>query len=147
MVREAIDTAALAKRLRPALLRLARELRKESDALGVTSSQATLLGHVRDRPGLTLGELAALERITAPSLSGHLDRLEAAGLLERVRSTEDRRRVGLQLTAAGSRLLRQVRARRTTWLVTRLAALDDRALEDLERAMPALEALLDEDRA
>src|SRR5882672_10786844 len=109
MIREAIDTAATAERLRPVLLRLARELRKETEALGVTSRQATLLWLVREHPGLTLGELANLERISAPSLSGHIDRLERAGLLDRVRSSEDRRRVGLELTQAGSKLLRRVR--------------------------------------
>ena len=44
-------------------------------------------------------ELAEEEGISAPSLSGHVDRLETAGLLRRVRSTDDRRRVGLELTA------------------------------------------------
>ena len=144
MVSEATDTTTLAERLRPVLLRLARELRRETEALGVTSRQVTLLWLVREHPGSTLGELAALERISAPSLSGHVDRLERAGLLERVRSTEDRRRVGLQLTPAGSRILRRVRARRTTWLGERLGALDADQLEAVDRAVAPLAALLDE---
>ena len=144
MISEATDKAMLAERLRPVLLRLARELRRETAALGVTSRQATLLWLVREHPGLTLGELAALERISAPSLSGHVDRLERAGLLERVRSTEDRRRVGLELTPAGSRILRRVRARRTTWLTERLGALDADQLEAVDRAVAPLAQLLDE---
>lgn len=144
MIREAIDIPATAESLRPVLLRLARELRKETEALGVTSSQATLLWLVRENPGLTLGELASLERISAPSLSGHVDRLERAGLLERVRSNEDRRRVGLALTPAGSKLLRRVRARRTTWLAERLGALADDQIEAIERAIIPLSALLTE---
>src|SRR5579859_5972729 len=115
MIREAIDTAAVGNRLRPVLLRLARELRRETESLGVTSRQATLLWLIREHPGTSLRELAALEGISAPSLSGHVDRLERAGLLERVRASGDRRRVGLELTDAGARLLRRVRARRTTW--------------------------------
>ena len=144
MISQATDTGTLAERLRPVLLRLARELRRETDVLGVTSRQATLLWLVREHPGLTLGELAALERISAPSLSGHVDRLERAGLLERVRSTEDRRRVGLELTPAGSRILRRVRARRTTWLTERLGALDADQLEAVDRAVAPLAQLLDE---
>jgi DNA-binding MarR family transcriptional regulator len=147
MIREAIDIPATADRLRPVLLRLSRELRKESDALGVTSSQATLLWQVREHPGLTLGELATLERISPPSLSAHVDRLEAAGLLERVRSTGDRRRVGLELTPAGSRVLRRIRARRTTWLAERLAALDEDQIAVVAQALEPLSALLDEERA
>ena len=143
MIREAIDTHATAERLRPVLLRLARELRRETEALGVTGAQATLLWHVREHPGLTLGELASLERISSPSLSAHVDRLERAGLLERVRSTDDRRRVGLQLTLLGLRLLRRVRARRTTWLAERLAALDAEQLETIDRAIGPMAELLD----
>jgi DNA-binding MarR family transcriptional regulator len=110
----------------------------------VTSTQATLLWLVRDHPGATLRDLAALERISAPSLSAHVDRLEAAGLLERVRSKEDRRRVGLALTPQGSRMLRRVRTRRTTWLAERLAALEPSEVEAIERALEPLSALLPE---
>jgi len=144
MISEAIDTAATAERLRPILLRLSRELRRETEALGVTSRQVTLLWLVREHPGLTLSELAALERISAPSLSGHVDRLEQAGLLERARSEEDRRRVSLRLTPEGSRLLRRVRARRTTWLAERLGTLDAEQIEAIELALDPLLALLEE---
>jgi DNA-binding MarR family transcriptional regulator len=109
----------------------------------VTSHQVTLLWLVRDRPGLSLRELALEEGISAPSLSGHVDRLESAGLLRRVRSTDDRRRVGLELTDEGRTLLRRVRARRTTWLAERLAGLSDEEREQIERALPALYALLE----
>jgi DNA-binding MarR family transcriptional regulator len=128
--------------LRPVLLRLARELRKETEQLGVTARQATLLWLVKRSPGLSLAELAAEEGISPPALSGHVDRLERAGLLERVRSTEDRRRVGLRLTDEGVRLMRRIRARRTTWLAERLQRLDPAELEAVGAAMPALKHLL-----
>ena len=144
MVREAtLSSLELAEELRPALLRLARNLRKETEALGVTSHQVTLLWLVRSRPGLSLRELAEEEGISAPSLSGHVDRLELAGLLRRVRSTDDRRRVGLELTRAGRTLLTRVRARRTSWLAKRLELLSEEEREGIERALPALYALLE----
>ena len=62
------------------LLRLSRELRQETEQLGVTSRQVTLLWLIRHNPGLSLRELAAEERISAPALSGYVDRLEKAGL-------------------------------------------------------------------
>jgi DNA-binding MarR family transcriptional regulator len=147
MISEAIDTAEIAERLRPVLLRLSRELRRETEALGVTSRQATLLWLIREHPDLTLRELATLEHISAPSLSGHVDRLESAGLLERVRSSEDRRRVVLRLTPAGVQLTRRVRTRRTTWLATRLGELDADQLDAIERAIEPLADLLTEHRA
>jgi DNA-binding MarR family transcriptional regulator len=147
MIRDAtLSSLELAEELRPVLLRLARNLRKETEALGVTSHQVTLLWLVRNRPGLSLRELAEEEGISAPSLSGHVDRLEAAGLLRRVRSSDDRRRVGLELTTEGRALLRRVRARRTTWLAERLEGLGDDERGAVERALPALSALLEPGR-
>jgi DNA-binding MarR family transcriptional regulator len=135
---------AVANGLRPVLLRLARELRKETEQLGVTARQATLLWLVKRNPGLSLAELAAHEGISPPALSGNVDRLERAGLIERVRSSDDRRRVGLRLTEEGVRLLRRVRARRTTWLTDHLRALDPDELAAVEAAIPALERLLED---
>ncbi len=147
MIREATRSSLdIAAELRPAILRLARNLRRETESLGVTSHQATLLAVISSTPGLSLRELAGAEGISAPSLSGHVDRLEAAGLIRRVRSVDDRRRVGLELTKDGRAVLRRVRARRTTWLADRLGHLSDEERENVERALPALRALLGEPR-
>ncbi|HEX2344979.1 MAG TPA: MarR family transcriptional regulator [Gaiellaceae bacterium] len=137
-----LNAETVAADLRPVLLRLARELRKETEQLGITARQATLLWLVKRSPGLSLAELAAEEGISPPALSGHVDRLERAGLVERLRSTDDRRRVGLRLTDEGARMLRRVRARRTTWLANRLSALEPAELEAIDDAVPALQALL-----
>ncbi len=137
-----LNPELVADGLRPVLLRLARELRKETEQLGVTARQATLLWLVKRSPGLSLAELAAEEGISPPALSGHVDRLERAGLIARVRSSEDRRRVGLRLTEDGARLLRRIRARRTTWLTTRLGVLEPAELTAVEAALPALVRLL-----
>jgi DNA-binding MarR family transcriptional regulator len=137
----------VADELRPVLLRLARELRKETEQLGVTARQATLLWLVKRSPGLSLAELAAEEGISPPALSGYVDRLERAGLLERVRSTEDRRRVGLRITDEGAKLMRRIRARRTTLLAERLRALEPTELEAIGAAIPALHRLLGDDGA
>ena len=137
-----LSADTVAAELRPVLLRLARELRKETEQLGITARQATLLWLVKRSPGMSLAELASEEGISAPALSGHVDRLERAGLLERVRSSDDRRRVGLRLTAEGERLMRRIRARRTTWLADRLKSLDSSELEAVGAALPALMSLV-----
>lgn len=139
-----ITPESVASELRPVLLRLARELRKETEQLGVTARQATFLWLVKRSPGLSLAELAAEEGISPPAMSGHVDRLERAGLLTRERSPDDRRRVGLRLTEDGERLMRRIRARRTTWLAARLQTLDADELESIETALPALLRLVEE---
>jgi DNA-binding MarR family transcriptional regulator len=137
-----VDALTLANELRPVLLRLARELRKETEQFGVTSRQLTLLWLVRQRPGLNLRELAAEEGVSPPATSGSVDRLERQGLLERLRSAEDRRRVGLVLTPAGARLLRRVRERRTAWLAERLNGLSPDELAAVGAAIEPLRGLL-----
>jgi DNA-binding MarR family transcriptional regulator len=133
----------LANWLRPVLLKLNRELRRETRSLGITGGQAALLNLVQQNPGIGLRELAARENVSAPAMSGYVDRLEAAGLLKRTRSGEDRRRIGLTVTPEAARVLRTVKRRRTAWLATRLRDLDEHELEILGAAIDPLTRLLD----
>jgi DNA-binding MarR family transcriptional regulator len=139
------DPVAVASRLRPILLQLNRHLRREVHPLGVTGGQVALLGTIRRAPGIGVRELAAQERISPAGMSGHVDRLERAGLVSRAPSVTDRRRVGLQVTAEGERVLRIVRSRRTAWLSERLGRLEPQRLEALDAAIDSLAALLEED--
>lgn len=137
-----VDALAVANRLRPVLLRLNRSLRHEAHELGVTSTQASLLGAIGRTPGIGLSELARLEHMTPPTLVAHVDKLEAAGLALRARDDpHDRRRVGLSLTAEGQRTLEALRARRTAWLAARLATLSPDELATVETAIEPLSAL------
>jgi len=143
MIKEVtLSPDTIAADLRPIVLRLARGLRKETEQVGITARQATLLWLIKRSPGLSLAELAAEEDISPPALSGHVDRLEAADLVERVRSSDDRRRVGLRLTNGGLQLVRRVRARRTTWLASRMRSLPPEELEAIDAALPALARLI-----
>src|SRR5918997_2293396 len=103
-VKEVIDHVAVANRLRPILLKLSRELRRESHALGLTGGQTTLLVLIATNPGIGARALAARERVSPAAISGHLARLEGMGLIRR-ESAADRRRQQLRLTADGERVL------------------------------------------
>jgi DNA-binding MarR family transcriptional regulator len=150
MIKAANDPATrgsgtLANRLRPVLLRIARELRREIHSLGVTGGQVALLIQIQKHPGITASELAERERISAPGMSGHIARLETASLIERTRA-QDRRRIGLSLTPAGAKVLEDVRRRRTAWLSERLKGLGPDERDAIEAALPALEKLLEAPR-
>src|SRR5256885_16705215 len=110
--KQRLDAMAVADSLRPTLLRLARELRREKIA-GVSPHQVGLLVAIKYAPGVTVGELAAEERVSTAAMSKRISRLERDGLLTRTQSDADRRRVGLTLTDEGQRILRRVRSRRT----------------------------------
>ena len=138
----AANPVALANRLRPVLLQLNRELRREIHSLGVTGGQAALLIQVKKRPGIGVRELAELERVSAPAMSKAIDKLERAGLVTRERGS-DRRRVGIQLTAEGDRVLTSVRRRRTAGLAARLTALSPAELDAVDAALEPLISLLE----
>jgi DNA-binding MarR family transcriptional regulator len=136
------DLIALAEALRPGLLRVSRKLRREAQRAGFSAVDAQLLAHVFKHPGITAGAIAEAEQMSAPSMSAHLKRLEAAGWIEREPpSAEDRRRVGLRVTAAGLAAIDAIRAQRNSWLVRRLADLSARDRRALMAAADALRRL------
>ena len=143
MVSEVKEARETANELRPVLLRLARELRREIHSLGVTGGQVSLLEAIKRVPGITASALADRERVSAPAMSNHLARLEAAQLIERTRGGEDRRRVGLTLTGEGEKVLRSVRQRRTAWLTRRLERLSDAERDAIDAALAPLQKLLE----
>jgi DNA-binding MarR family transcriptional regulator len=140
-----LDTVAIADALRPVLLRVGRELRREARAVGVSPEQVSLLIAIKHQPGIGVRALAACERVSPPAMSNHVDRLERDGLVVRTPRPDDRRRVGLALTHNGQRLLRRVRSRRTAWLATRLRGLDPAELAAVEAAVEPLSRLLREE--
>jgi DNA-binding MarR family transcriptional regulator len=140
----ALEPLVIANRLRPALLKLARELRRESHALGVTGGQVSLLFQISRHRGIGVRDLAALERMSPAAMSGYVDRLERAGLVQRTPDRKDRRRHGLSVTAEGDRVLRSVKSRRTAWLAARLERLSPEQLEAVDAAVEPLLALIED---
>jgi DNA-binding MarR family transcriptional regulator len=136
------DPTTIANRLRPALLRLNRELRREIHSLGVTGGQVSLLIKIQKEPGIGIRELARWERMSKPGMSKYVARLETAGLVHRT-ELADRRRVGLELTSDGSRVLSSVKRRRTAWLAGRLRGLSPSELDAVDAAVDPLLKLLE----
>jgi DNA-binding MarR family transcriptional regulator len=131
--------------LRPVLMKLNRELRRETAAFGVTGGQAALLDIIRRSPGIGVRELAVRERIAPASMSVAVARLEKAGLVRRTADPLDRRRQALWVTEQGDRILRTVRTRRTAWLAARLKRLSPEQIAAVEAAIKPLSALLEDD--
>jgi len=100
---------------------------------GLTVSQLGVLEALLHLGEMVQSELAS-KLLTSPSnLTTVLDNLERDGMVERRRSTEDRRQVEVSLTAAGRERIREVfprHARRITELMT---ALDPGEQEELGR--------------
>ena len=137
-----VNEVEVANRLRPALLRLARELRREIHSLGVTGGQVSLLVAIKYTPGIGVRELAAQEKVSPAAVSKAVSKLERGGLVGRTASEQDKRRVGLTVTDKGHQVLRSVRSRRTIWLAERLKGLSPAELARVEAAIEPLEKLL-----
>jgi DNA-binding MarR family transcriptional regulator len=138
--KQQLDAMAVADQLRPTLLRLGSELRREKIA-GVSPQQVGLLVSIKYRPGVTVGELASDENVSTAAMSNRISRLERAGLVARTKSEADRRCTGLTLTDEGQRTLRRVRSRRTAWLASRLGGLSPAELAAVGAAAEPLARL------
>lgn len=79
--------------------------RKLDRDFGLTLPQLIVLGRVRDLGEVTSRAISLEADLSAPTVVGILDKLEAKRLIERYRSTRDRRIVHTRLTAEGRDLL------------------------------------------
>jgi DNA-binding MarR family transcriptional regulator len=131
------DLGETAARLRLSATRLARILRQQSDA-GLTPTQIAALATIGRCGPLPIGTLADEEQVSAPTATKAVDKLHAAGLVQRLADPADRRVSLVSLTAEGSGFLTEVRDRKTAWLATRLAELP---AADVDRLTDALEVL------
>lgn len=138
-------TAELAERLRLAMGRLVRRTRQEAVGGEATPSMTSALTAVVALGEPTLGELAAAERVTAPTATKIVARLEDAGLVAREQDAEDRRVVRVRLTAAGRRFVERTRARAGAYMARRLQTLSEEERAVLAEAVPVLERLLEEE--
>ena len=77
--------------------------------LGLTAPQRLAVRFVGRQPSLTPGQLAELLHLDPGTVSGIVKRLESSGLVTRVRSGGDTRRMHLTLTAKGQTVNRRTR--------------------------------------
>src|ERR1051325_10869744 len=81
----------VADRLHSASIPLLRRVRRRDDESGVTAPHLSALSVLVFGGARTLGELAAAEQVTPPSMTRIVRNLEADGLVEREADASDRR--------------------------------------------------------
>jgi DNA-binding MarR family transcriptional regulator len=119
-------------------------MRQEAAGL-VTPSQLSALTTIAKHGDLSLGELAAVERVAPPSMTRIAARLEESGLVARRTDAADRRVSRVVATDEGHALLEATQHRRDLFLATRLQELTDDERDLVARAVPVLERLARED--
>ncbi len=134
--------AGLASELRLSVMRLRRRLANERHPDNELSMNAmAVLGALHRAGDLSVGQLAAHERVQPPSMTRTVNWLQQEGYVVRGADETDRRLVVVSLTERGRTTLLADRRRRDEWLARRLRALtpDQRAV--LRAAAPILERL------
>ena len=138
--------AGLASELRLSVMRLRRRLAHERHPDNELSlNQMAVLGALYRNGDLTVGELAAHERVQPPSMTRTVNCLEQDGYVARRPHDTDGRQVLVAISDSGRDVVRADRERRDAWLSRRLRELspEDRAV--LRKAAPILEQLAQKD--
>ena len=138
--------AGLASELRLSVMRLRRRLANERHPDNELSlNQMAVLGALYRAGDLTVGELAARERVQPPSMTRTVNCLEQGGYVARRPHETDGRQVLVVLTESGRSTVLADRARRDAWLATCLRDLTPEERAVLRQAAPILERLAQND--
>jgi DNA-binding MarR family transcriptional regulator len=131
------DALAVADHLHSAAIHLLRRLRVRDLASGIGPAQLSALSVLVFGGPRSLGELAKAEQVRPPTMSRVVAGLERSKLVRR-HPTEDARRVRLEATPKGIKLMQTARARRIELLaqtVARLPESEIHRLADLTRLL------------
>ena len=134
----------LAHQLRLTVLRLARRVRAERADDAMSDGRLSVLSLLANMGAQTLGSLAESERVTPPSMNRTINALVESGLVTRVADSSDGRKVVIDLSDAGSRLVKETRRKRDAWFSARLAKLTPEERATLDAAAPILRRLADQ---
>jgi DNA-binding MarR family transcriptional regulator len=131
-----------ADRLHSAAIHLLRRLRVRDRESGVGPAQLSALSVLVLGGGpRSLGELADAEQVRPPTMSRIVAGLVRAGLVRRGK-TEDGRRVRLEATAMGAKILQEGRQRRVESLAQALSSLSREDREKLRESIDYLEKVI-----
>lgn len=130
-----------ADKLHSAAIHLLRRLRVRDRESGIGPAQLSALSVLVFGGARSLGELADAEQVRAPTMSRIVAGLERAGLVKR-HATEDGRRVRLEATPRGKKILWEGRKRRVESLAKALASLTEEEAQKLGKLTELLQQII-----
>jgi len=114
----------------------------KTSTVTLSLAAARILARLNDNGPTRISELALAERCSQPTITNHVKRLEAAGLVEREADARDARAWMIALTDAGSRELGELRSALGDNLQPYLAKLSRRDLKALRDGVDAMRRLM-----
>lgn len=139
----ALTGGRMADRLRQVMRLLGRHAPEDWTALELTMAQMKVLFVLHHGGPAKVSDLAEALAVTAPSMTGTLERLVRQGLVERRDDPTDRRLVINALTPAGQALVERLHQGRQARLQAALAHMDAATIAALERGLDGLRAALE----
>ncbi|HXB12675.1 MAG TPA: MarR family transcriptional regulator [Bacteroidia bacterium] len=139
-----MDTKELSSSLGTAVSKLYKSLRRKNDSIKNYSltEVETIMHLFRSSPQLPT-ELAAVVKITTQSMSQILKKMEGQGIIKRIPSKDDKRKVYISLTPLGKKMVEQVRYDTHEWLRGAIEKqLTDKEMEIITKAIPILNKLI-----
>jgi DNA-binding MarR family transcriptional regulator len=133
--------AEIADRLHAAAIHLLRRVRRVDLAMGLTPARLSVLSVLVFSGPKTLGELAGIEQVSAPTMTRLVASLEREQLLRRAPDPHDRRVVRVTATPRAGRLMDRGRQARVRDLAHALDTLSADELSVLGRAAEILRDL------
>lgn len=130
------DLLKLANDLRVACQIISRRVRFEGTQ-SLAPHHASVLGRVFAGP-VPVGELAATERVSAPSMTRTINCLVEHGLVSKQPHPSDGRQVLVEITDAGRDAMARAVSDRDCWMVQRLTRLDAAKIAALRDLAPLL---------
>jgi DNA-binding MarR family transcriptional regulator len=137
-----MNTTELSSSLRIAVSNLHKGLRKQADTVKEYSmTEVETIAHL-SRSSLLTTELAVLTRVKTQSMSQILKKLEGQGIIKRIPSKDDKRKVFISLTSFGKKIVERVRYDKDEWLKNTIEkSLTPKETELLAKALVLLNKL------
>ena len=116
--------------------------RLPSDGMELSLAAARVLARIKDNGPCRISDLAVQERSSQPTITNHVKRLEAAGLVERATDPSDARAWLIELSPLGQRRLTEIRQQMGTNVEPLLAQLNARERRALRNGLEVMERLI-----
>jgi DNA-binding MarR family transcriptional regulator len=132
----------LAEGLHSAAIHLLRRVRKQDATMAQAPARLSALSVLVFGGSMTAGQLAAAEQVKPPTISRIVAGLERDRLVKRVPDVTDARRVHLQATPKGAKLMERGRLSRIRYLASHLEMLTRDEVAILDKSLGILERVL-----
>jgi DNA-binding MarR family transcriptional regulator len=126
-----------------AVYRALRRYSKQAHSSGITGRQIACLRYLQSTGPVKMGELAKYLFIGRSSASELIDKLQQTGLVTRTRSSEDNRKVYVDITNEGRSAVKSVPLGGVPLLREKIPDLEPTKLQIIDRAFTEIAALIE----